>query len=329
MRKVVVYPGRFQPMLAHHAEVYHRLHQEFPDADVYIGTSNKVELPDSPFNFREKKIIAGEHGIDPNKIVQVRSPYDATNYPFDPENTILIFAVGEKDLKRFPFSNVDRNTGLDMSKRDPNKPAYFQKLETIQHEVKPMSVRGYITLAPTVTNNAGVASASQFRKSLSDAETPDEAKQLYTQQFGQYNKEVFKLIYNKIRSITMNEDLNKMRKLAGLPLMEAAPVDYYGMSEKEKMLADIGRLIMDAAKTEKNDELSNAMAELGGSLADGTISSQNDLVQFIRGVDSSIAGGLTAATKDAMSAYSAGERAGGAGVPAADYNDDDEEDFWG
>ena len=36
MKTIVIYPGRFQPMLSHHAEVYRQLTQTFPDAEVYI-----------------------------------------------------------------------------------------------------------------------------------------------------------------------------------------------------------------------------------------------------------------------------------------------------
>ena len=68
MDKVVVYPGRFQPMLKHHAEVYQRLVKQYPDAEVYIGTSDKVEPGKSPFNFAEKRKIAQAHGIDPSRV---------------------------------------------------------------------------------------------------------------------------------------------------------------------------------------------------------------------------------------------------------------------
>jgi hypothetical protein len=130
MKKVVILPGRFQPMLRHHAEVYHRLQQQFPDAEVYIGTSNKVENPDSPFTFKEKQFIAQAQGINPARVLHAENPYHQSDYPFDRNNTMIIFAVGEKDKDRFPFDNVDSNTGLDMGKRDPNKPAYYQPLET-------------------------------------------------------------------------------------------------------------------------------------------------------------------------------------------------------
>jgi nicotinamide mononucleotide adenylyltransferase len=72
MQKVVIYPGRFQPMLAHHAEVYKKLQAQFPDAKVYVGTSNKVDGEKSPFNFEEKQLIATAHGISAEAVLPQR-----------------------------------------------------------------------------------------------------------------------------------------------------------------------------------------------------------------------------------------------------------------
>ena len=102
MKKVVIYPGRFQPMLGHHASVYQKLVNEHPDAEVYITTSDKVEPDRSPFNFKEKQLIASAHGIDPKKILQVRRNYhpeDLEPYINDPDNTAVYFAVGQKDME--------------------------------------------------------------------------------------------------------------------------------------------------------------------------------------------------------------------------------------
>ena len=49
------------------------LKNKFPDA--YVATSGKVQLPKSPFSFREKKKIINSYGI--TNIVQVKNPYQA------------------------------------------------------------------------------------------------------------------------------------------------------------------------------------------------------------------------------------------------------------
>lgn len=229
MKKVVIYPGRFQPMLAHHAEVYRKLQAQFPDAEVYIGTSDKVELPNSPFSFKEKQMIAQGLGIDPRRVLLAPRPYHQEDYAhyFDAGNTVIIFAVGEKDVERFPFSNVDPKTGLDMTVRGAPRPKYYQKINTYNANPLPMKERGYIMFVPNVMVGNQTASASAFRDALAKAPDRQAAEEVFTKLFGTMNNKVFDLIYNKVTGSKMNEELNKLRKLAGLPpLAESAPVEF-------------------------------------------------------------------------------------------------------
>jgi hypothetical protein len=221
-------------MLSHHAEVFKQLQAQFPDAEVFVGTSDKVEPPKSPFNFKEKQLIAAAHGVPSNRVLAVTRPYHQEDYAkyFNPAETVIIFAVGEKDLDRFPFNNVDPKTGLDMTVKGESKPKYYQKINTISANPKSMSERGYITLAPTIKIGDEVASASAFRDALKSAPDIEAAKQIYTKQFGTYNEKVFNLIYNKIASANMSEQINILRKLAGLPMQEAAPVEFSGAEAK-------------------------------------------------------------------------------------------------
>jgi len=223
MRKVVVYPGRFQPMLKHHVEVYSALQRQFPDADVYIATSDKVDPSGgSYFNFIEKQSIASAHGISADRVLKVKNPYSKDDYDFNQDDTILIFAVGEKDMNRLPTNNIDSETGLNMLKS--GKPSYLQSVNRLDDESEPMSNRGYVTLTPTIKSGEDDASASAFRKSFADAPDIEAAKQLYTQQFGEYNEKVFNLIYNKLVRDKMSEQIKNLRKMAGLN--EDTPVIY-------------------------------------------------------------------------------------------------------
>lgn len=234
MKQVVIYPGRFQPMLSHHAEVYKQLQSQFPEADVYVGTSDKVEGDKSPFNFKEKQMIAQAHGIDPNKVLLAKRPYHKDDYPFDEDNTVIIFAVGEKDLDRFPFNNVDPKTKLDMTVRGEPKPKYYQKINTYRTDPKPMAERGYITLAPTVKTGDEVASASAFRQAFKNAPDSASAKEIFLKQFGEYDQKVFDLIYDKIKGTEMSEELNILRKLAGMEPIAEAPVQMPDFDKGER-----------------------------------------------------------------------------------------------
>ena len=239
MQKVVIYPGRFQPMLAHHAEVYKQLQANYPDADVYIGTSNKVEGEKSPFNFEEKVRIASAHGIPGDKILQATRPYHKDDYDFDEKSTVIIFAVGEKDLDRFPFNNVDPETNLDMTVRGETRPKYYQPLSTFDAKNPvTMDERGYITLAPTVKTGDEVASASAFRERFKNSPDEESAKDVFVDQFGEYNDEVFNLIYDKIVRKQMSEELNTLKKLAGLNEGPAVDFDdYQTISKKDAKAA--------------------------------------------------------------------------------------------
>ena len=231
MKKVVIYPGRFQPMLRHHAEVYSKLQTEFPDADIYVGTSDKVELPNSPFKFKEKQMIAAAHGVPANRVLLAPRPYHKDDYAqyFDENNTIIIFAVGEKDMDRFPFPQIDPKTGLDMTVKGERRAKYYQKINTLSDDALPMSMRGYITLAPTIKLGDEVASASAFRSALKQAADRETAKKLFVQQFGSFNQTVFDLIYDKITGAdmkNMNEQINRLKKLAGIAISESAPIQF-------------------------------------------------------------------------------------------------------
>lgn len=218
MKKVVLYPGRFQPMLPHHAEVYKHLVAQFPDADVYIATSNKVEMPKSPFDAKEKSAIMTQlHDIPADKILIVRSPYNAREYEtvFDMENTVAIFAVGGKDMEDDPrFSFKPKKDG---------SPSYLQKINTISDGEMPMTQRGYVYSAPTVSSGSEAASASAFRNSFANAPDIESAKKVFTDTFGKFDEKVFTLLYDKITGTNMSESLDILRKLAGI---SEAPVDF-------------------------------------------------------------------------------------------------------
>tara|TARA_R110001592_G_scaffold51696_5_gene158847 strand:- start:7783 stop:10059 length:2277 start_codon:yes stop_codon:yes gene_type:complete len=95
---VAIYPGRFQPMGKHHAKTFKWLESKFKDS--YVATSNKVDLPKSPFGFSEKKKIINSYGI--SKVVQVKNTYQAKEIlsKYDPETTAAVFMVGKKDASR-------------------------------------------------------------------------------------------------------------------------------------------------------------------------------------------------------------------------------------
>lgn len=229
MKKVVIYPGRFQPMLPHHAEVYKKLQATFPDADVYIATSDKVDGAKSPFNFKEKaEIMAQLHDIPTDKILIAPQPYLIDSYKnFNKQDTMVIFAVGEKDTDRFPMKNIDDNTGLDMTVRGEPRPKYYQMINTLkQHPALPMEERGYIYVAPNIEGKGEVASASAFRNAFTSVGSEQGQREVFEKYLGTFNEAIFALFKNKILGDNMKEDLDRLRKLAGMENLIEAPINF-------------------------------------------------------------------------------------------------------
>ena len=257
MKKVVIYPGRLQPMLPHHAKVYTQLQAQFPEAEVYISTSDKVEPGKSPFNFKEKaEIMAQMHNIPMDKIIQAKSPYLVDSYAksFDQENTMVIFAVGAKDEDRFPMKNVDSETGLDMTVRGEARPKYYQMINTLkQHPALPMSERGYVYNAPTVkSDNDEVASASAFRNAFVNAPDEGSRQEIFNKYMGAFDNNIYALFTNKLLDKKMKEDIyniDVMKFLAGQ--LNEAPVDFGDDEEDEykpgftqdNMINQLGKII--------------------------------------------------------------------------------------
>jgi hypothetical protein len=161
-KTVIIFSGRFQPFHKGHAAMYAALQRQFPDADVWLATSNKV-APDSPFNFAERKFLAELCGIPSNRILEVKNPYIASEIleNYNGQQDKVIFALSEKDIDRLKF-------GL---KKD-GTPSYLQKYET-NTLMKTFDGHAYVTAMPVVSFKiAGniITSATDIRTMLSNTQ---------------------------------------------------------------------------------------------------------------------------------------------------------------
>jgi hypothetical protein len=190
---LVIYPGRFQPFHKGHHAVYDYLTGKFGRNNVWIATSNKVELPKSPFNFAEKSYFMQLTGVPADRIVQATQPYNIENIlttgqitVADPANTVVIFAVSAKDMDEDPRFNFK-------PKADGSE-AYFQPLKNIQDTVS-MKEHAYIMTVPkfpfTVLGKE-MASASEIRNdyvNLAKESNPDQVALFVKDLFGRYSRE--------------------------------------------------------------------------------------------------------------------------------------------
>lgn len=191
---VVIYPGRFQPFHLGHAAVYKALVKQFPGSDVIIATSDKVELPNSPFTFDERKQMIAASGIASDAIQKVKVPYVPKEVlaQYDPANTIAIFAVGKKDMKgktaRFTFA----------PKKD-GSPSYYQPFTSV-NESETLDKHGYIVVAPTTVFKVlgtPVDSASSIREMWVTADEKDK-KQIIKDLYGKFIPEFYSLFDSKL-----------------------------------------------------------------------------------------------------------------------------------
>lgn len=182
-RVVAIYAGRFQPFHRGHYSVYKHLVDRFGVENVFIGTSDKVNMPKSPFSFAEKeKIITSMFDIPTDKVRQVKSPFAPEEIldDFDAETTTFVTAFSEKDAGRLAQGKYYQALG----EKDPS-------------ELEGYRDKGYYIVAPVFKMEIGGKniSGTQVRSVLGDPKASTKAKDaLFRKLYGKTNPEVFNLI---------------------------------------------------------------------------------------------------------------------------------------
>ena len=217
-RIIAIYPGRFQPMGRHHAEVFKKIQNEYGKENTFISTTNKVELPKSPFNFSEKSMIIGAHGIDPSNVVMTKNPYYAREITdnYDPETTSVVYLVGAKDMAENPrFAKTEGTT----------KERLDWKIEVAPH-------------VEIDIPDFGEMSGTTIRKALKDAD-----EETFKDIMDFYDPEVYKMIKSKLSNIQTEGTrhfLGIFRGLVDEVLEETSKTAKKRVSEKIPILKDEG-----------------------------------------------------------------------------------------
>ena len=199
---IAIYPGRFQPFAKHHAAAFLWLQKQFGKDNTYIATSDKVELPKSPLNFKEKKAIINMYGF--KNIVQVKNPYKAEEIlsKFDPNTTAVVFMVGEKDMKEDPRFKIGTLKSGNAS--------YFQDYNKNKDNMQGYDKHGYLIVAPHISLNVpgyGEMSGTEVRKALGDKTIPEEKKkEIFNKIFGWYSPKLANYMINKFSSLKETVD---------------------------------------------------------------------------------------------------------------------------
>jgi hypothetical protein len=187
---VVILPGRFQPFHKGHKAVFDYLSGKYDN--VYVATSDKVSPPRSPFNFEEKKMMMELTGMDTTNVVLTKSPYVATEITqhFNKENTILLFAISEKDMAQDPrFTFKPKKDG---------SPSYFQNAKDGNFET--MDKHGYMITVPTFEFSVlgkPMKSATEVRAQFAQGDKTTK-QHIIKDLFGNYSDQVFELMNKNI-----------------------------------------------------------------------------------------------------------------------------------
>lgn len=239
-KTVVTYVGRFHPFHEGHNAVYQHLVKKFGKDNVYIGTSDKVELPKSPFRFKEKvEIMTTMFGIPKNKIYQVKNPYAPKEIlqSFSEETTAFVTVVGKKDAGRLRMGDG----------------RYFSKYEKGKVD-KGFADKGYVYIVPP--QGKGI-SGTQVRAGMSE---PDEQKRMkfFKSVYPKFNQKIFDLVSSKIlrseevmesflQSIDINAMLNEASAtpVSGKGIVDDGPGAFYGdmktfKSEMDGVVSKLG-----------------------------------------------------------------------------------------
>ena len=204
---VVVYPGRFHPFHVGHGKVFKYLRQKYKGAQVFIASSGKTDAHKSPFTFDEKKKMMMLAGVDPNAIVQTKVPYVASEITdrFDPDKTVVVYAVSEKDMADDPRFSFPQN-GLKLKK--DGDPAHVQKWTGMEN-AKTLREHSYIVTVPTFTfsiQGEAINSATQIRNMIGKAN--EEKLELILQDLydtKNISHEVMEIFKRKLQPSTMSE----------------------------------------------------------------------------------------------------------------------------
>ena len=249
----VIYPGRFHPFHKGHKGVYNYLSSKYGGNDVYITTTDVVELPKSPFSFDEKVKMMTLTGVPINKIIKVKNNYNLQSLvgqiPIDINRDSIIFVVSEKDMAEDPrFSRFAKKDG---------SPAYLQPIPKNLDKLQPAITHGYIDTVPTTDFTVlgmPARSASQLRSQYVNL-TPQLKKSFVKDLFGKYDDSVYNIMNDKLgvsaTGLTekqknvlkklivgmMKEDeskVNNMKKLADMALYKQRQAELDDANEKLK-----------------------------------------------------------------------------------------------
>jgi hypothetical protein len=276
----VIYPGRFHPWHKGHKGVYNYLSSKYGGNDVYITTTDVVELPKSPFSFDEKIKMMTLTGVPINKIIKVKNNYNLQSLvgqiPIDINRDSIIFAVSEKDMAEDPrFSKFTKKDG---------SPAYLQPIPKNLTKIQPAINHGYIDTVPTTDFTVlgkPARSASELRSQYAKL-NPQQRKSFIADLFGKYDDGVYNIMNNKlVSSGSLTEKQKSILKKLIVGMMKEDESKVKNM----KKLADMALYKQRQAELDDaNEKLDSAEAQEDAAISDEDKKKADDVVKKAKDV---------------------------------------------
>jgi hypothetical protein len=276
----VIYPGRFHPWHKGHKGVYNYLISKYGGNDVYITTTDVVELPKSPFSFDEKIKMMTLTGVPINKIIKVKNNYNLQSLvgqiPIDINRDSIIFAVSEKDMAEDPrFSKFTKKDG---------SPAYLQPIPKNLTKIQPAINHGYIDTVPTTDFTVlgkPARSASELRSQYAKL-NPQQRKSFIADLFGKYDDGVYNIMNNKlVSSGSLTEKQKSILKKLIVGMMKEDESKVKNM----KKLADMALYKQRQAELDDaNEKLDSAEAQEDAAISDEDKKKADDVVKKAKDV---------------------------------------------
>ena len=271
----VIYPGRFHPFHKGHKGVYNYLSSKYGGKDVYITTTDVVELPKSPFSFDEKVKMMTLTGVPLNKIIKVKNNYNLQSLvgqiPIDINRDSIIFAVSEKDMAEDPrFSKFTKKDG---------SAAYLQPIPKNLTKLQPAINHGYIDTVPTTDFTVlgkPARSASELRSQYAKL-NPQQRKSFIADLFGKYDDGVYNIMNNKLAS---SGSLTEKQKSILKKLIVGMMKEDESKVKNMKKLADMALYKQrQAEEDDANEKLDSAEAQQDAAVSDEDKKRTDDAVK--------------------------------------------------
>ena len=205
-RVISILSGRFHPFHKGHLASYNQLANIFGPENTYLGLSEKVEYPNSPFNVEERAKMAMCLGIPRTNILPIKAPYGSSEYvnklKLDPQNTAMVFAVSQKDMGDKPRFTFENNSNM------VPYPSDGKNLNSV-------TSNSYVFTTNTVPFNAlgkEIENARDIRSMYCNAD--DNSKQvLLNELYGKNSKYLKEIFDNRLRNLNEHVVTYKINKL--------------------------------------------------------------------------------------------------------------------